>query len=202
MRAWREKPAVKRVVAAGSALGIAAGLVGTVGNLERIPEYVCRVPGIHAVCGRAGVGKVAGDAEEAAWQAARAGADPVRLRAYLEQWPEGVYVADARTRLAACRAVPRERWVPERRTLPLFVPAGTTVGRTAGEAQAAALRRGATDAAAACAGFAGEFRVAKSAPIVRDWSCRPRDGGTSCAFDGLAACELEARQLIHEEVCR
>lgn len=202
MRAWREKPAVKRVVAVGSVFGIAAGLVGTIGNLERIPEYVCRVPGIHSLCGRAGIGKVAGEAEESAWQAAQAGKDPALFRAYLEQWPEGVYVSDARTRLAACRAVPREQWVPERRTLPLFVAAGATVGQTTAEAQAAALRRGATDAAAVCAGFAGEFRVAKSEPIVREWNCRTRGAGTTCAFDGLAACDLEARQLIHEEICR
>lgn len=202
MRAWREKPAVKRVVAVGSVVGIAAGLVGTVGNLERIPEMVCRVPGIHSACGRFEIGRVAGEAEQTAWQVAEKSGDPAPLRTYLEQWPEGVYVADARTRLAACRTVPREQWVAERRTLPLFVPAGAQVSGTEAEARAAALSRGATDAAAACAGFSGEFRLQKSEAVAREWTCRPRSGGTACSFNGLAACDLEARQLLHEEVCR
>lgn len=193
---------MKRVVAVGSVLGIAAGLVGTIGNLERIPTLVCRVPGIHSACGYFEIGGVAGATEAAAWQVALQSADPAPLRTYLEQWPEGVYVGEARTRLAACRAVPREQWVPERRTLPLFVPAGTQASRTEAAAREAALRRATADAASACAGFTGEFRLAKSEAVVSEWNCRPVGGGVTCAFDGLAACDLEARQLLHEEVCR
>jgi len=202
MQAWREKPAIKKVVAVGSVFGVVAGLIGTIGNLERVPEYVCRVPGIHALCGRMGVGRVASDAELAAWQTAQQSEGPGPLREYLEAWPEGVYVDAARQRLAACRAVPREQWVPERRTLPLFVTAGSETSGTLATAHEVALRRGTADAAAACAGFAGEFRLTKSAPLVREWTCRERAGETSCAFDGFAVCDLEARQLLHEEVCR
>lgn len=202
MQRWRERPAVKKAVAVGSVFGIVAGLIGTIGNLERVPEYVCRVPGIHALCGRAGIGGVASDAEAKAWEAARTSDAAGPFRDYLQAWPDGVYVEEARKRLAACRPVARETWVPERRTLPLFVAAGTTVERTLAAARDAAQRRGAADAAAACAGFAGEFRVVKSATEVREWTCRERAGGATCAYDGLSVCDLQARQLLQDEVCR
>ena len=83
--------------------GLVGSLPSTLGNLERVPGYVCRVPGIHAACGALEIGNVAGAKEEQAWQQARESRDPAALRAYLGTFPTGVYAGEASTRLAACR---------------------------------------------------------------------------------------------------
>lgn len=200
-RDWLQHPSAKRVAAAGSVLTVIAGLVGTAGNLERVPVYLCRVPGIHALCSRLEIGEVAGREEQRAWDDAQSSKDPRALRAYLAAFPTGVYASEASTRLAACRTVQREAWTGETRTLPLYVPASAGRGATLDAARAQALRSGEQDATALCAGFTGEFRLRSSGVEAREWQCRERKDGASCSFDGLAVCKVDARHVLSEETC-
>ena len=193
---------MRRVVAAGSVITVITGIVSTLGNLERVPNYVCRVPGIHAACGALEVGNVAGAKEEQAWQRAKESRDPAALRAYLGTFPTGVYASEASTRLAACRRTQREVWVAEQRKLPLFIPAGSDVFPAEEAARQAALERGKRDAEATCAGFTGEFRVTGAAAEATEWTCRTADDGIGCGFEGSAVCAVEARQLLTDETCR
>lgn len=193
---------MRRVIAAGSIITVITGIVSTLGNLERVPNYLCRVPGIHAACGALEVGNVAGAKEEEAWQRAREARDPAALRAYLGSFPTGVYAAEASTRLAACRRTQREVWVAESRKLPLFVAAGSDVYPAEERARQAALERGKLDAEATCSGFTGEFRVKGAAAEATQWTCRAADGGMGCGFEGFAVCAVEARQLLTDETCR
>ena len=202
VRSWLNRPLVRRVVALGSVITVITGLVGTIANLERVPQYACRVPGVHALCGWAQVGHVAGEAEEKAWSAAKEARSPAALRAYVVAFPTGVFVTEASSRLAACRSVQREVWKMEQRALPLYVAAASSTAGSLTAARDDALRRGNSDAALACAGFSGEFRLRGAAAVVREWVCRERPEGTTCGFDGLAQCSVEARQLFSEEVCR
>ena len=201
-RDWIQHPTARKFAAAGSVLTVVAGLVGTAGNLERVPVLVCRVPGIHSLCGRLEIGDVAGKAEEKAWRDAQAAKDPRPLRAYLVAYPTGVYAEEASTRLAACRSTQRELWTAEKRSLPLYVSAGTTTSATLAAARDAALLRGRKDAANLCAGFTGEFRLRDATAEVGEWLCRERQGGASCGFEGTAVCSVDARRLISEETCR
>jgi hypothetical protein len=197
-----QHPTAKRFVAAGSVVTVIAGLVGTVGNLERVPVYLCHVPGIHALCGRLEIGEVAGRAEQDAWKAALKASDARALRAYLVAFPTGVYVSEASTRLAACSSVQREVWIAEKRSLPLYVTTGTATAVSLLAARESALARGQKDAASLCTGFTGEFKLRGSTAKVNEWLCRERSDGASCGFEGTAQCDVEARQLISEETCR
>ncbi len=179
-----------------------AGLVGTVGNIEKIPTYLCRIPGVHAACGKFGIGNVATAAEQAAWDDAKESTDSRALRAYLLAYPTGVYAEEATARLAACRMEQREEWVAEERKLPLFVAAGTKAAPTVEAAKTAALERGERDASALCAGFVGEYRLRSSSAAANEWQCHTRREGSVCGFDGVAVCGVEARKLSNEEVCR
>jgi hypothetical protein len=202
IRDWVQHPTAKRFVAVGSVVTVIAGLVGTVGNLERVPVYLCHVPGIHALCGRLEIGEVAGKAEQDAWKAAQEATDARALRAYLVAFPTGVYASEASTRLAACRSVQREVWTAEKRALPLYVTASTATAASLLAARETALARGQKDAAGLCAGFAGEFKLRSSAAQVTEWLCHERSDGASCGFEGTAQCDVEARRLISEETCR
>lgn len=195
-------PTARKFAAAGSVLTVIAGLVGTAGNLERVPVLVCRAPGIHTLCGRLEIGNVAGKAEQKAWQDAQAATDPRALRSYLVAYPTGIYASEASTRLAACRSTQREIWTAEQRTLPLYVPASAGAGISVAAAREVALLRGNADAADLCAGFTGEFRLRNARAQVREWTCRERKDGATCGFEGTALCDVEARRLISEETCR
>jgi hypothetical protein len=199
VRKWIKHPAAGKIAAV---VTVVAGLVGTVGNLERAPAVACRVPGIHSLCGMLEIGNVAGEDEEKAWREAQAATDPRPLRAYLVAYPTGVYTAEASTRLAACRSSQRAVWTAETRSLPLYVSAGAGTSATLAAARDAALQRGRKDAADLCAGFTGEFRLRGAAAQVREWLCRERQDGASCGFEGTALCNVEARRLISEETCR
>jgi hypothetical protein len=172
------------------------------GNIEKIPIYLCRIPGIHAACGSFGIGDVATTEEQAAWDQAKNSRDSRALRAYLLAYPSGVYANEATTLLAACRSEQREAWVAEERKLPLFVAAGTSAAPTVDAARAAAVERGERDATSLCAGFVGEYRVQRSGVAVTEWHCHTRREGAVCGFDGVAVCGVEARKLSSEEVCR
>lgn len=201
-RNWLQHPTARKFAAVGSVLTVVAGLVGTAGNLERVPVLVCRVPGIHSLCGRLEIGNVAGQAERKAWQDAQQATDTGALRAYLVAYPTGVYASEASTRLAACRSMQREVWTAERRTLPLYVSASAGEGISVAAAREAALLRGRKDAADLCAGFTGEFRLRNASAQPREWICRERRNGASCGFEGTAVCDVEARRVISEETCR
>lgn len=202
LRNGLQHPTARKLAAVGSVLTVIAGLVGTAGNLERVPVLVCRAPGIHSLCGRLEIGNVAGKAEEKAWQDAQKATDTRALRAYLVAYPTGVYADEATIRLAACRTVQREMWTAEKRSLPLYVSASTGTGVSIVAAREAALLRGQKDAAALCAGFTGEFRLRSASAQAREWMCRERKDGASCGFEGTAVCDVEARRLISEEICR
>jgi hypothetical protein len=201
-RSWLKHPTVRKLAAAGSVVTIIAGLVGTAGNLERIPALVCRVPGIHALCGWIEIGGVAGKVEERAWQDAQKAKDSRALRAYLVAYPSGVYADEVTTRIAACRSTQREVWTAEKRSLPLYVATSTGTGASIAAAREMALQRGQKDAANLCAGFTGEFRLRGATAAVNEWLCREHSNGTACGFEGTAQCDVEARRLISEETCR
>jgi hypothetical protein len=199
---WRDSSPVRRTLAVGGALGAIAGLVGTVGNIERMPVQLCRLPGIHSLCGWAEIGNVAGEREEALWQNASLVPDATRLREYLRQYPDGVYVEKARARLAACAPRQVEEWNAELRRLPLFVAPAVAPGKTHDETTLAANRRALEEARAVCAGFTGEFRVRGARIDPAGAQCVAGRDSLVCGFDGVAVCELEVRRLHAVEQCR
>ena len=200
VRAAFKHPWLRRLTIVGTAVTAVTGLVATIGNLERVPRYACRIPGVHRLCGWGEVGNVAGDVEEQTWRRAKEAPQPAALRAYIAAFPTGIYASEASTRLAACRNIQREVWTAEQRMLPLYVARGDRQNSLVA-AREVALKYGNVEAASACAGFAGEFRVLGAAARVREWACTQREDGTACGFDGSAECKVEARHLLTEEVC-
>ncbi len=201
IRALRGSRPARRIAAVGGVCGLAAGLVGTVGNLERIPSQLCRIPGVHSACQWLAVGGVAGEAEERLWASAAVATEPTPLRAYLREYPKGAYIELARTRLAACRAQQVEAWTPEQRRLPLFVAAPKAALPNRADAENLARQRALEEAQVACAAFVGEFRV-RAARLEHDkLDCSSRLDGRACSYDGGAICELDVRKLSAVERC-
>jgi hypothetical protein len=202
LKTLRDSTPARRAAGVCGLLGMAAGLAGTVGNLEKIPSQVCRAPGVYLACQWAEIGGVASEREEAHWQNASATLDGGALRAYLRAYPDGAYAAQATARLAACRSEQVESWVPVTRPLPLFVAPSHSQLRSLAEAETAARQRIQDEARRSCNAFTGEFRVVSGHVDEPSVLCTTSANRITCGFDGTATCELEARQLHAIERCQ
>jgi hypothetical protein len=179
-----------------------ATLLSLFADLQAVTQPVCRVPGIHAVCARWGLGGVPSPAEAAAW-AARLPGDCAALRAHLARFPQGAYAEEAERRLQAARSETSERWTvePPHR---LDLAVRPTLEPWAGEdaARADAMARSGQAAERACAGYRNApFRLLRATAEVEHWNCLPRTGGVICGFDGQAVCEVEVRAREQRLIC-
>jgi hypothetical protein len=186
--------AAGRIVLLVAAVGFAAGL-------PVVQKTVCRIPGVHELCGQMGIGGVPSRTEEALWSGRHAG-DCNALRSFLSRFPGSAYAAEAQARLAAARFETRETWTPEQRRVPLVVRSALRPFPNQQAAQADALARAPKEAQGACVGFnQAEFRLISARAEPVEWRCTQRLGGHVCGFDGEAVCEVSARRVDRIETC-
>lgn len=188
--------------AATAACGIAAAVVGFVGDLAGLQNSLCRVPGVRGVCSHFALGGVATPAEQASWDARTPG-DCAALRAHLSRFPNGALADEAARRLQASDTAIDPHWRRQERTVALAVPLGEPHFRTLDAAKSDALRRAAEEAAIACApyGQLEQYRLAGASAVVRTWNCTALGDAASwtCGFRGDANCHIEVRVL--HEIC-
>ena len=181
---------------------VAAGMAFVL-DVASFQEIACQAPGLSGVCGANGWGGVPSPEQDDYWAKAIARTDGEGLRGYLRRWPKGAYADEAQARLAGCRTREVETWVKDQRTLPMYVPAGTSARPTETAARQQALTAADPDAHRLCVGFSsGEFRLAGAEPKASKWNCTTYAGGKVCGFEGQAVCHVEARRMDVREVCR
>lgn len=151
----------------------------------------------------AGLDKIASAEEAAAWEKVRPG-NCEDLRKFLASHGDGVNAEEAKTRLAARRTWTEAGSRAAERPLPLSVLAGMAEpapGRDA--AMADALKRGEAEALKACKGYAdaGLGKLIGATATADAWRCDALGGGTVCAFDGQAMCQIEEVAEVQKEQC-
>lgn len=184
-------------------LGLGPLLLGAYGfaaDSFGLQGLLCRLPGIHKACGAWQLGGVPTPAEQASWEAIRAG-DCESLREHLSLFPNGIYAAEADRRYDARKTYRVEAWSPRAQDLAIFVPASTTPWPTEAKARDAVFEAARKESLGACAAFeqSGLHRVRNVSVIEPTFDCRALMGGTTCAFKGKAACkldELKVRELL------
>lgn len=141
--------------------------------------------------------------EQAMWDRAVAQRAGDGLRAYLQTYPRGAYVDEARARLDGCSRERVERLGPAREVrYPLTVNANRTDLRSSpGEAHDDAVMRGHRDAATSCALLDAASQVLSSAAQPTDWKCIEDGHRYTCGFDGAIVCRVRDRIVSNEERC-
>lgn len=195
-------PGRRKRFAAGAVGGVVlAVIVGFAGDVAGLQGALCRLPGVRAACGAAGLGGVPSRDEKELWASRQAG-DCEALRNYLARFADGAYAAEAHRRLQAAIAETRERWTAEKRRLALTVRQGLDPLGDETAARQNALERGEEEARFVCDSFkTGEFRLLSAAADPQRWRCEARGSGVVCGFDGQAVCGVEVRRVDRIEVC-
>jgi hypothetical protein len=122
------------------------------------------------------------------------------LRAYLRDYPEGAYAAEAQVQLASCQ---RERVeapgaVDDRRYPRWLVNRSAAHAlATEAEARADAQQRGSDDARATCASFGLTDRLVSASVAPVTWDCREVEHRFVCGFEG-DQCFYEAEALKYK----
>ncbi|HEX7942082.1 MAG TPA: hypothetical protein VF488_09770, partial [Gemmatimonadaceae bacterium] len=163
----------------------------------------CRAPGLRALCAATGIGQVPTADEQALWARALAQRSGDGLRAYLQAYPRGAYVDEARVRLDGCSHERVETLGPEKAVrYPLTINANRADLRSSeAEARDDALVRGNRDAATACALLDAASKVLSSVAEPRDWKCVEDGHRFTCGFDGAIVCHVRDRSVSDEEHC-
>ncbi|HEX3475046.1 MAG TPA: CHAT domain-containing protein [Kofleriaceae bacterium] len=163
----------------------------------------CRAPGLRELCAATGIGQVPTAEEQAMWESALTQRSGDGLRAYLQAYPRGVYVDEARTRLAGCSHERVERLSPEKDVrYPLTINANRADLRSSeAEARGDAVMRGNRDAATACALLDAASKALSSVAEPSDWKCVQDGHRFTCGFDGEIVCHVRDRSVSNEERC-
>jgi hypothetical protein len=163
----------------------------------------CRAPGLRALCAAVGIGQVPTADEQAMWARAVAQRSGDGLRAYLQAYPRGAYVDEARARLEGCSHERVETLRPEKAVrYPLTINANRADLRSSeAEARHDAVVRGNRDAATTCALLDAASQVLSSVAEPRDWKCVENGHRFSCGFDGEIICHVRDRSVSNEERC-
>ena len=93
-RGWRRLPT--------AAFAVSLLLVTSLFLSAGARRTACRVPGLRSLCAAAGIGDVPSAAEQSRWNDALRQDSGDGLRAYLREYPTGIYADEARSRLAGC----------------------------------------------------------------------------------------------------
>jgi TIR domain len=196
-----EKGKVRWVAGLSALLAVGVPTLGFLADLQAVQRPICRLPGVHSLCGRWGFGGVPSPSEAQAW-AALAPGDCDALRRHLGQFPEGAYAEEVARKLSAATSQNRETWTADVHRLPLVVSPTTEPFPTENAAQADAVARSEAAAEEVCGPYrSGFYRLNSWTAEVRRWNCYPRAGGVVCGFEGEAACQVEVRRTEVREVC-
>lgn len=190
------------VAAVVSAVGMVTAVVGFFTGVLGLPEPVCKVPGIHALCARWGLGGVPTPKEEALWKG-RQPSDCGALRTYLARYPDGAHADEAERRLQAVTTASDEHWTPLEQRMQLVVRSSQEPVGNEKAARTDALKRGEVGAVKLCKQLeAGRtHRLIKVEVDAQTWRCFARGSGSVCGFEGEAVCQVEARSVETREVC-
>lgn len=163
----------------------------------------CRAPGLRALCAATGIGQVPTAEEQAMWERALAQRSGDHLRAYLQAYPRGVHVDEARARLEGCSHERVERLGPEKDVrYPLTINANRVDLRSSkAEARDDAVMRGNRDAATSCALLDAASKVLSSVAEPGDWKCVEDGHRFTCGFDGVIVCHVRDRSVSDVERC-
>ena len=94
-------------------------------------------------------------------------------------------------------------WTPQAKSNVFTIRAGVEPLASDEHARRDALRRAEEDASFVCAPYAqDEYRLLSTAVTPSAWRCRTTPGGSTCGFDGLVVCHVEARQVGVVERCQ
>lgn len=165
----------------------------------------CRPPGIRALCAAIGIGAVPTAEEQALWEKALAQRSGDGLRAYLQAFPGGAHVEEARTRLAACSHARVQTLGPQRDAPYPLTEIRMSSWPTEQEARDDALARGHETAATTCESlrYAADVVSASIAPVAPgDWKCTETDHRFACGFVGKVVCRVRDHIVSDEERCR
>lgn len=163
----------------------------------------CRAPGLRALCAATGIGQVPTAEERAMWERALAQRSGDGLRAYLQAYPGGAYVDEARARLDGCSHERIESFGPEKDVrYPLTINANRADLRASqAEARDDAVMRGNRDATTSCALLDAASKVLSSVAEPHDWTCVEDGHRFACGFDGEVVCLVRDRIISNEERC-
>lgn len=188
----------------GAVSALLTGLIGAVAaNVGGLQNTLCTAPAgqplLSDVCGALSLGGRPNRDERLAWDARHKGSC-ADLRAFIDRYPNGANRRLAADLLAAATAVRAPNWSPAPRTARGYVRQSLQTFGSTDAAQADARTRAHADAATLCTPLDANERLAGVAVTPVSYDCRPGlGGGTVCALDYTAACQIEARPLV--EVC-
>lgn len=191
------RPIKRRRWTLASATTLLLTTAGAIGDVEGAQGAVCMLPGAYSACQRFGFGGVPGVEEELLWKSRKDG-DCDTLKTYLQRYPTGVFVEEAKNVLE--HGPTRKDWMPRKREFPLFVPFDdkATFQRRK-DAEAEVHERAKTGAAGLCATHLGNSKRLQPArgvrssfrPAPRFPKCTETDKGFGCELEGHAVCAYE-----------
>lgn len=185
-------------------LAAAAALIAVLSSVLALSadarRTVCRAPGLRTLCAATGIGEIPTDEEQAMWARALTQRSGDGLRAYLQSYPRGAHVDEARARLEGCSHERVEALGPEKDVrYPLTINANRTDLRSSeAEARDDAVMRGNRDAATSCALLDAASKVLSSVAEPRDWKCVEDGHRFTC---GEIVCHVRDRSVSNEERC-
>lgn len=196
----------RRILYGGASSATLAAIAAFGFNTFGVATNICLAPGLQPglsdTCGAVGLGGRPTRAERLAWSALPAGSCQA-LRDHIAKFPEGAYRREAADLLTARRVTTEIAWTPSTRSLALYQPAPSAPAANESAARAAALQAAQPQADNLCRGFAAatsfRFRAATLQPSI--WTCTRASGGVACAFEGMAACQLDERGTVEHESC-
>lgn len=197
---------VRRLTAGAIASGAlaAAWAIGT--NVLGVQNQLCAIPApghiISDACGALRLGERPTRDERIAWDSREVGSCAA-LQTHIERFPNGAYRERAADMYAARRQWNEETWVRATRLLNIYVGSDAPASPNRAAAEAAARTRGQALADRRCRDFAvtGAHRFSSASIEPQEWICTNVSGGTVCAFDGRASCELEEQEMVARESC-
>ena len=190
-----------RRLRAGALSALLTGVVGALAtNVGGLQNTLCTIPAgqplLSDACGALSLGGRPDRDERIAWEARHKGSC-ADLRSHIAQFPNGAYRRLAADLLAAQTVERAPNWSPAPRTARGYVRQSLQTFASAPAAQADAKTRAQVDAATLCAPLDANERLAGVAVTPFAYDCRPGvGGGTVCALDYSAVCQIEARQLV------
>lgn len=168
-----------------------------------IPSVIGAVAVIIGLYRDAGLDRIAGPEERAAWTA-RAEGSCDDLSKFLRQFPNGAYASEANSLLQARKTSQQIVYRRKEREMEIYVPLHDAIPQTTKtSAEAAALARADTEAGKQCSRLARSTEAAlKSSKVISPAiSCKAATGGFVCKVNAVALCALDEPEPDMVESC-